>query len=972
MFLSVMGVSSGCGRGDRPQVVTHSDVPVWVPDTADGLVPVIVTDSARADGGLIRSSARRSLGTGSRVHHYDHVRVSVAEVTPAEFARLQGEFGPERVERQRYYEPTLSESLPLIGNSDFFTTADASVFNGSEKLIAILDTPLGNIDSGRFGNCQGGPGTANCKIAEINAECGDQDPDNNIVDGHGINVSGIATSIAVGAKVLFFDIFTTGTNTASNLTQNGFIVCALNAVAARREAGAPIVSANLSLGSIGGGFLTTCSTSATATAMRALVDDYGVMPVVAAGNGGNPDGISDPGCVPWATTVGATYDKNFTTDDIASFDYGSCSDTAPISVDQVPCFSNVHGELDIFAPGMPITAAGFTLGGTSQATPHVSGAAARMASLLGTGYSPRRAATYLRANGTQIEPTGRGTVWDTTLFPRLDLAVDSPVNAFSVSRSVSLLDTNAGFVGLDIPDAGSAVTSTITIPANACIGNAASVLVDPDILHPARGELTVTLSHGSSSAELSSGISGSDIRFGIHQQFISTGFSSESCSGNWTLSVQDTVSGNSGALTEWTILITDSVASGNEHGAVTSFDLTSGTLTVHYDKIADAAVVASMNALYLRPRTAAGDPLIRLTEAADNNLSAATTSETIAGSVSGVSAGVYDVIVRLDDRQDISEPQDLSDSGELDNDLTATDPLVITRTGGADFITYGATLTSSVALSGSMTVSGTYDGANIGDTSSDLQADFCFIGIGIKSGTEVCRNLPQDAGALGSRQTKPATAFSFTLPAQVSTGLWFLEVRVASNPVNDEIDTTNNTYRLPVVLGYPMPDLVPERLKTGDPNPDQTLPFNYQYRNSGTATAPAHSIQIVASFDAIIGNGDDQILGSASMPALVAGSSQSGSIDIDPVITGLPDGKTLVYLGLVVDSDNEVTESNETNNFVRGGAVFNHDSQLVNSSDGGGGCQIAGNPAAPLALFLIVVAFGTILRFRRDGLKLRL
>ena len=46
------------------------------------------------------------------------------------------------------------------------------------------------------------------------------------------------------------------------------------------------------------------------------------------------------------------------------------------TTNQVACFSNSASYLSLLAPGALITAGGFSLGGTSQAAPHVAGALA--------------------------------------------------------------------------------------------------------------------------------------------------------------------------------------------------------------------------------------------------------------------------------------------------------------------------------------------------------------------------------------------------------------------------------------------------------------------------------------------------------------------------------------------------------------------------------------------------------------------
>ena len=52
-----------------------------------------------------------------------------------------------------------------------------------------------------------------------------------------------------------------------------------------------------------------------------------------------------------------------------------CSDPTT-AADKVACFSNGGSLVTLLAPGAMITAGGYTMGGTSQATPHVAGAIA--------------------------------------------------------------------------------------------------------------------------------------------------------------------------------------------------------------------------------------------------------------------------------------------------------------------------------------------------------------------------------------------------------------------------------------------------------------------------------------------------------------------------------------------------------------------------------------------------------------------
>ena len=67
------------------------------------------------------------------------------------------------------------------------------------------------------------------------------------------------------------------------------------------------------------------------------------------------------------------YDSN-----VGQMGWSNCTDTTTFA-DKVTCFSQSGPNLKMLAPGAPITAAGITQGGTSQAAPHVAGAAAVLA-----------------------------------------------------------------------------------------------------------------------------------------------------------------------------------------------------------------------------------------------------------------------------------------------------------------------------------------------------------------------------------------------------------------------------------------------------------------------------------------------------------------------------------------------------------------------------------------------------------------
>lgn len=270
------------------------------------------------------------------------------------------------------YTVALAESLPLIDQPE----AAAAGYTGDGTAVAILDTGL-DYTRAAFGSCSA-PATpaASCRVAYAQ----DFAPNDGALDdnGHGTNVAGIALGVAPATKLIGLDVFN-GTSASST-----DILAALNWVVANKAA-YNIVAVNLSLGD-GAHYTSQCPASWAASAFANL-RTAGVLPVVAAGNAGYyinflgmqfktqafQPGLSSPACTPGAVSVGAVYDS-----DMGRKAWATCTNatTAP---DIIGCFSQSAAYLSVLAPGSVITAAGISMSGTSQATPHVAGAVAVLA-----------------------------------------------------------------------------------------------------------------------------------------------------------------------------------------------------------------------------------------------------------------------------------------------------------------------------------------------------------------------------------------------------------------------------------------------------------------------------------------------------------------------------------------------------------------------------------------------------------------
>lgn len=314
-------------------------------------------------------------------------------------------------------QPWLTQSLPLIRQPQ----VNAGHLRGDGVAVAVLDSGL-DYTRFAFGPCSapGTPSTAGgtCRVAKaLDVAPDDGMRDDNAVGLHGTNVAGIVAGVAPGAKLISIDVLDGPT------AWDHDVIAGLDWVLTHHLSD-HIRAVNLSLGhvkdwntsSCNGGFFDRNPFVYSFTLARAA----GIVPVVAAGNdavynGAFQDGLPSPACA-GGFSVGAVYDAGPTTKSWGDPNDSSldCTDTnAP--VDSVTCFSQDGPQLDLLAPGASITAAGITMGGTSQAAPHVAGAAAILAAA--RPYSTEQELEgYLKTSATQITDPRTGRI-----HPRLDL-----------------------------------------------------------------------------------------------------------------------------------------------------------------------------------------------------------------------------------------------------------------------------------------------------------------------------------------------------------------------------------------------------------------------------------------------------------------------------------------------------------------------------------------------------------------------
>ncbi|GAA1595999.1 proprotein convertase P-domain-containing protein [Actinoplanes couchii] len=114
--------------------------------------------------------------------------------------------------------------------------------------------------------------------------------------------------------------------------------------------------------------------------------------------------------------------------------------------------------------------------------------------------------------------------------------------------------TGSNGTDVTVPDAGAAVTSSVTIAGCSRSAASATSTAYVNIVHPFRGDLSIWLYAPDGTYYVLTSASSADSAANVDTTYTAN-LSSETANGTWTLSVKDNYSGDSGYLNTWTLTV---------------------------------------------------------------------------------------------------------------------------------------------------------------------------------------------------------------------------------------------------------------------------------------------------------------------------------------------------------------------------------------------------------------------------------
>lgn len=348
-----------------------------------------------------------SPGEADPLIDYDNLPMSFLRFrTRAALKKVTDRSEVRAVFENRPIHPSMLYSLPFIHQP----AAVARGMTGQGASVAVLDTGI-NYTLADFGFCAAPGSPAGCRVVASVDVTGNGVTLNTGPGGqHGTNVAGIVAGVAPGSGIAAVNVYPGASTTVA------WVIAGIDWTIAHKAA-FNITAMNMSLGD-GGNYTEPCADGATDPFVVPMGNARaaGILPVASSGNSGFTGGIASPACVSGVVSVGAVFDNYWPTDSL------SCSNGANSVPDQIPCFSNSAPFLTMLAPGAFITAGGVQMEGTSQASPHVAGAAAMARSAFPADTLDQTIGRLTSAGMPVTDPRNG------ILTPRLDLnAIAQPV-----------------------------------------------------------------------------------------------------------------------------------------------------------------------------------------------------------------------------------------------------------------------------------------------------------------------------------------------------------------------------------------------------------------------------------------------------------------------------------------------------------------------------------------------------------------